>query len=135
MASGLGKRFGFARKNTEQGGMSTISGVPTRTSDSNSGDADMEKRDVHVNQLETELEANRALKELERKHRWDPNLPSGTLDDIDEARHAHDMQNEINLVDAMTENSPYPEVRAAVRNVSLLSSQKTPFRIANMRIV
>ena len=118
MSSGLGKRFGFGKKNTAQ--VETLSGQPTRTSDSNSGDAEFEKKnEAGVSQLETELEANRALKELERKHRWDPNLPSGTLEDIDEARHAHDMQNEINLVDAMTENSPYPEVRAAVRNVSI----------------
>ncbi len=70
------------------------------------------------NDAQTEAEANRALKELQRKHRWDPNLPSDTREDIDAARHAGDIQSELNLVDALTENSPYPEVRAAVRNVS-----------------
>ena len=67
---------------------------------------------------ENELEAQAELKALRKKHLWDPNFPQDTLADLDEARHTHDLQVELNMVDALTENSPYPEVRAAVRNVS-----------------
>lgn len=66
---------------------------------------------------ESALEAQKKIKMLQRKHEWDPNLPSDTLEDLDGAVHEHDIQHDLNLVSGFEGNSPYPEVRAAVRNV------------------
>ena len=120
MAPHFAKRMGFHRQSTAQE-LLTINHAPAETI-SNGGDADsLDKGNgTKVTSRETELEANAQLKELQRKHRWDPNLPNSILDDIDNATHEHDLSAEHNLVDALTENSPYPEVRAAVRNVSFL---------------
>ena len=67
---------------------------------------------------EDELEANAQLKDIKDKHRWDPNLPEELEEGIVQATEKHDAHQEIELVDELLENSPYPEVRAAVRNVS-----------------
>lgn len=66
---------------------------------------------------ETALEAQKKVKVFQRKHEWDPNLPSDTLEDLDNAAHEHDLRHDLNLVSGFEDNSPYPEVRAAVRNV------------------
>lgn len=66
---------------------------------------------------ESALEAQKKIEMLHRKHEWDPNLPSDTLEDLDVAAHEHDLQHDLNLVSGFEGNSPYPEVRAAVRNV------------------
>ncbi|KAH0003640.1 small oligopeptide transporter, partial [Aureobasidium melanogenum] len=47
---------------------------------------------------------------------WDPNLESDDLHAVDEAVEHHDKDGENHLVNELMENSPYPEVRAAVRN-------------------
>ena len=115
------KRLGFHRTNT-----ASATELPTLNRSPNSGSGSNEddpKKDptisagVELAAPENEMEANARLKALEKKHRWDPNLPADTLEGMDEATHAHDMQQELNMVDALTENSPYPQVRAAVRNV------------------
>lgn len=67
---------------------------------------------------EAALEAQEKVKVLHRKHEWDPNLPSDILNDLDDAAHEHDLKHDLNLVSEFEDNSPYPEVRAAVRNVS-----------------
>lgn len=111
------KRFGFQRSNTAQANIPTVSAPD---SDSNLGDSTEKNRaltSAHQIKDATALEAQEKLKALERKHRWDPNLPADTLEDLDEATHTHDLQHEVSLVGAFEENSPYPEVRAAVRNV------------------
>lgn len=66
---------------------------------------------------EPALEAQKKIQVLQRKHEWDPNLPSDTLEDLDDAAHEHDLEHDLNLVSRFEDNSPYPEVRAAVRNV------------------
>lgn len=66
---------------------------------------------------ETALEAQKKVKVLQRKHEWDPNLPSDILEDLDDAAHEHDLRHDLNLVSGFEDDSPYPEVRAAVRNV------------------
>ncbi|KUJ16094.1 small oligopeptide transporter [Mollisia scopiformis] len=63
-----------------------------------------------------EAEANRKLAIFERAHRWDPNLEDSQLDDIDDAVNTRDPNAEGKIYDEVFENSPYPEVRAAVRN-------------------
>ena len=121
--AGIAKRFGFGRTDA-----STTVDLPTTKMEAESRSGSGSEKDlkdqalatgIDVSNGDTELEANRRIKDLKNKHQWDPNLPSDTLADLDEARHAHDLQSELTLVDAFAENSPYPQVRAAVRNVSL----------------
>lgn len=115
----LARRFKVFGKDTSSE-MPAIDAV-AHTSTSNSNDS-IEKDAAVTTSVEvkpeTELEANIQLKKLEKKHRWDPNLPRELIDGIDDATAHHDVNQELKLVDQLVENSPYPEVRAAVRNVS-----------------
>lgn len=69
-----------------------------------------------------ELETAAQLKAIKKKHEWDPNFSKDLVDDIEEATQHHDIGGEVRLVDEIVENSPYPEVRGAVRNVSSSST-------------
>lgn len=71
----------------------------------------------------SEVEANTTLTNIKKKHRWDPNLPEELEEELEEKTDEHDLTGELRLVDELVENSPYPEVRAAVRNVSTANSQ------------
>ena len=111
------KRFG---KNTS----------PVRSDDLGSGSDEIkEKGSVAVKatgaQLTPadELETAAQLKAIKKKHQWDPNFSEELVDDIEEATQHHDVGGEVRLIDEIVENSPYPEVRAAVRNVSSSSVQ------------
>lgn len=122
MAS-FAKRFGFARTKTANTTEVPALAAQSRDSGSGSNEDGIEKdpaisSGVELKTPETELEANAQLKALKKKHRWDPNLPAETLAGLDDATRSHDIKQELNLVDAFSENSPYPQVRAAVRNVS-----------------
>jgi hypothetical protein len=56
------------------------------------------------------------LKKIKLAHQWDPNLPREKVDALEKALKGGDAD-EIIAVDALfSENSPYEEVRAAVRN-------------------
>lgn len=66
-----------------------------------------------------ELEANAQLRNIKKKHQWDPNFSEELEEELAEATADHDINGELRLVDELVENSPYPEVRAAVRNVSI----------------
>lgn len=120
--STLARRFRLFRKSPPQK-LPAINTVVSHDSTSNSNDS-IEKSGAVASgaevKPETELEANVQLKKLEKKHRWDPNLPRELVDGIDDATAHHDVNQELKLVDQLVENSPYPEVRAAVRNVSTL---------------
>ena len=113
------KRFNFRRSDKAD---STIDGEAIAGVDSGSNSSGNFENDkglasgVQVS-AETELEANRKIGELERQHQWDPNLPQDLLQDLDEANHTGNLSKELNLVHEFEDNSPYPEVRAAVRNV------------------
>lgn len=116
--SSIAKRLGFGRTNTFQAGEVTFEPPGSL---SISRDSIEKKKGVTATQRITTgdtLEGQRKIKDLERKHRWDPNLPSDTLEDLDDAIHTSNLPHESTLVSAFEENSPYPEVRAAVRNVS-----------------
>jgi hypothetical protein len=67
----------------------------------------------------SEVEVNTTLHQIQKKHRWDPNLPEELEEEIEENTEGHNLAGELRLVDEIIENSPYPEVRAAVRNVSM----------------
>ena len=127
MAPSLAKRMGFARSNTAQGTeLPTLNRVQPEAGSSTEAVEDEKTAGAVVTSRETELEANEQLRAIQKKHRWDPNLPKDTLFGIDDATDAHDLQHELNLVDALTENSPYPEVRSAVRNVSSRAYSSLP---------
>lgn len=100
---------------------------PVRSEDTGSGsneDVVNEKDSVAIKasgaQLtpSDELETAAQLKSIKKKHEWDPNFAEDLVEGIDDATHNHDIGGEVRLVDELVENSPYPEVRAAVRNVS-----------------
>lgn len=112
--SSLTKRFGFGQTKSDTEPTSPISG----SSDS-IGDTKLTAKASGASVTkEDELEANAQLQQIKEKHRWDPNLPEELEEGIVEATEKHDAHQEIGLVDGLLENSPYPEVRAAVRNVS-----------------
>ena len=64
----------------------------------------------------TEVEANQELRFLKKQHKWDPNLPDEVRRGMDNAVETHDKAGEVELVNLLENDSPYPEVRAAVRN-------------------
>jgi OPT family oligopeptide transporter len=49
-------------------------------------------------------------------HQWDPNFDHKRMDEIKHALNEHDMEAEAALEHELEENSPYPEVVAAVQN-------------------
>ncbi|KAI9935047.1 hypothetical protein ASPWEDRAFT_668502 [Aspergillus wentii DTO 134E9] len=56
------------------------------------------------------------LRKLKEQHHWDPNLPDEVIDEIDEALHTSDTDAKVDITHELLDNSPYPEVRAAVPN-------------------
>lgn len=74
-----------------------------------------------------ELETAAQLKAIKKKHEWDPNFAHELTDEIEEATLQHDVGGEVRLIDEVVENSPYPEVRAVVRNVSSLFTHGVDF--------
>lgn len=57
------------------------------------------------------------LEKIKQAHQWDPNLPREKLDAIKKAVEDGDAKEIIEADMLFTEDSPYEEVRAAVRNV------------------
>ncbi|EFR02303.1 oligopeptide transporter 5 [Nannizzia gypsea CBS 118893] len=64
----------------------------------------------------SDVEANKRLDLYRRTHKWDPNLGDDTLDEIATAAALNDSNAQSKVIDRVIDNSPYPEVRAAVRN-------------------
>ncbi|KAI1473658.1 small oligopeptide transporter [Daldinia eschscholtzii] len=65
----------------------------------------------------TGVEALSTVKGFEEQHKFDPNLPIEDHNDVDAALTSGDAEKGIEVEAALLEeNSPYPEVRAAVRN-------------------
>jgi OPT oligopeptide transporter protein len=60
-------------------------------------------------------EAERDISMFNAMHEWDPNINNEKLNAINDAVKAHDTEAEIALEHEIEENSPYPEVQAAVR--------------------
>lgn len=100
------------------------SASPVRSEDLGSGSNDdvKEKDSVAIKATgadlspSDELETAAQLKAIKKKHEWDPNFSEDIVGDIEEATQHHDIGGEVRLVGELVENSPYPEVRAAVRN-------------------
>ena len=67
-----------------------------------------------------DVEASNTLDNIKANHKWDPNLPSSIEEEIEEATMTTDAARRLSIVESIVNNSPYPEVRAAVRNVGSL---------------
>jgi len=63
-----------------------------------------------------EMNLDEGLNNFAQNHRWDPNLPEGYADRVHDALKAHDVEAELAIERGLAEQSPYPEVQAAVRN-------------------
>ncbi len=68
-----------------------------------------------------DVEASNTLAHIKANHKWDPNLPSSIEEEIEEAAVTTDAARRLSIVESIVNNSPYPEVRAAVRNVCCLA--------------
>ncbi|KAI1369950.1 OPT family small oligopeptide transporter [Xylaria arbuscula] len=73
--------------------------------------AEEQQETVDINDVAADLE------KIRRAHQWDPNLPKDKLDAIDNAVEDGDAKEMVEADMLFTEDSPYEEVRAAVRNV------------------
>ncbi|KAJ6039438.1 hypothetical protein N7444_008343 [Penicillium canescens] len=62
-------------------------------------------------------EALKQLRNLKNHHHWDPNMPEDVVDELDEALNTTDEKTRISVAQELIDNSPYPEVRAAVPNI------------------
>lgn len=60
-------------------------------------------------------EAERDITNFRKVHAWDPNIGNEKLDAMGNAVKLHDTEAELTLEEEITENSPYPEVVAAVQ--------------------
>ena len=63
------------------------------------------------------VEAEKDLQTFKKLHQWDFNLESSKREAIENAVKAHDIEAEIQIDQELEENSPYPEVASAVRNI------------------
>ena len=121
--STLAKRFGFGKKPVGAI-LAAESTSPESASSENVKGGVKEKEDVAAvatginDRRISEVEANRTLRHIQKTHRWDPNLPEELEEELEAKTEEHNLAGELHLVDELVENSPYPEVRAAVRNVS-----------------
>lgn len=61
-------------------------------------------------------EAISHLRKIKEKHHWDPNLPDEIFEEIDDALQTEDKDTQVEVTKELLEDSPYPEVRAAVPN-------------------
>lgn len=64
----------------------------------------------------SQLEAQSQLRNMQKHHVNDPNLPDEFVDEVADALASSDPKATINEAEHLLEDSPYPEVRAAVRN-------------------
>ncbi|KAK6206031.1 hypothetical protein LQW54_007970 [Pestalotiopsis sp. IQ-011] len=61
-------------------------------------------------------QAARRLKLFRQSAQYDPNIAIEDIDNVDNALERHDVDKENDLIHGLVEDSPYPEVRAAVKN-------------------
>jgi hypothetical protein len=69
------------------------------------------EKNVHNTSVETA-----AVVLIEKTHQWDPNLPQDRIDELLSATHGGDPEAIKKAQADFVENSPYEEVRAAVKN-------------------
>lgn len=62
------------------------------------------------------FQARQDLEHFEKSHQWDPNLAQEKIEAVQHALSSGDSQDVVRADELLTEDSPYEEVRAAVRN-------------------
>ncbi|SMR63530.1 unnamed protein product [Zymoseptoria tritici ST99CH_3D1] len=128
MAPSALKRFAFKRSNTAQ---TAGEGSASSSSDQDAGITELTEYpvskiaaeyagEVHADTSAvrniSEVEANSRLNEFRKEHAFDPNIPDVAFDAIKEVTATHDHKGEAALAEEFINDSPYPEVRAVVRN-------------------
>lgn len=108
---GLGlKRLPFQRKTTLDA---------TSISPASSSDVAGKENKVFASGSEparSDDEVDRNLRNFEQNHQYDPNLPEDYQERVHGALKEHDVGAEAAIEQGLNEQSPYPEVQAAVRN-------------------
>ncbi len=66
--------------------------------------------------VHSRLEAQTHLRNLKQQHAMDPNLPDEFVDEVEQNLAATDTHIQVAGAEHLMDDSPYPEVRAAVRN-------------------
>ncbi|KAI0483494.1 OPT family small oligopeptide transporter [Xylaria cf. heliscus] len=96
--------FSFRRTNSDQDGGSSSAedGIPSQSSEKG--------------QMVDATVAAADLEKVRQAHQWDPNLPKAKLDAVKKAVEDGDAKEIVEADMLFTEDSPYDEVRAAVRN-------------------
>lgn len=112
-------RLGF-RKRADHGEASAASGSSDSISQTKSDEAGVHSgvRSTAIDPDEiTEIQAVDHLKHFRNDHGDDMNMPREELDEMDDALRTGNLEKEIAVEHELLEDdSPYPEVRAAVRN-------------------
>ncbi|KAI1099980.1 OPT family small oligopeptide transporter [Jackrogersella minutella] len=102
--------MGFSFKGADVSATTTSEINPDPIDDKTPSSSDEKLGDIDVTTAIADLD------KIQHNHQWDPNLPQEKLDAVKSALEHGDVK-EITEADLLfTENSPYEEVRAAVRN-------------------
>ncbi|KAI9826487.1 MAG: hypothetical protein M1819_007336 [Sarea resinae] len=113
MPMGFRRPWPVTRRDTDSVALNII-GDDKKTKNGKGGsDIDVSVGEVSPTQIAQTAEE---LKEFEVLHKWDPNLPEKKRDQIESAVKFGDIEGELHLANELEDDSPYPEVRAAVRN-------------------
>lgn len=109
--------FGFGKKTQAVQGTEVSPPASEHADEKNIAYGDVKSGSVDATTRNlSEAEANRELKFLRKLHRWDPNLSQDVNQGMARAAADHDATAELELINLIENDSPYPEVRAAVRN-------------------
>lgn len=100
--------FPFGRVDTSDKATSEISPNPAESATPNSSNEKL--RDIDA------TTAIKDLNQIQHAHQWDPNFPQEKLDAVNSALKHGDVKEIIEADSLFSEDSPYEEVRAAVRN-------------------
>lgn len=107
--------FGFNKKAHEAG---VVEVTDTNISNEDNLEA---SHAIQASGIEVQ-ESVQNLKKFKKLHKWDPNLPIEQYDNVTAVLDTGDIEKEVAIEQALLEeNSPYPEVAAAVRNYDEVS--------------
>ncbi|KAI1798991.1 small oligopeptide transporter [Daldinia bambusicola] len=102
--------MGFPFKGADASDKTTSAISPNLDNDATPNYSDEKLRDIDV------ATAIKDLDQIQHNHQWDPNLPREKLDAVNSALKHGDVEEIIEADSQFSEDSPYEEVRAAVRN-------------------
>ena len=133
--SGLLRRLGISKK-TDEHEISGAQASPQSSVIDSNGPTDVVKKEVGTSRGRgiQEVEANQKLNAFEKAHKWDPNLDTDQLDEIDDAVHARDPNAEGRLYDEIFENSPYPEVCVFIFQLYRVLNSINPLWLSKTKI-